>query len=138
MGTNTTYTLVLEVGNSTNTVNEGLVTFTLPRYVSMRELLAPQDANVSFDERSRVVSWDIGTINPGVGYTTSDKTLYLSLDYEPSLEHVNRAPELVQNITIRGVDSFTGTQVSDNTETLNTNLEQDPAFGFTSPQVRPE
>ncbi|MFW0871312.1 MAG: hypothetical protein ACKKL4_02565 [Patescibacteria group bacterium] len=124
----TSYTLVLEVSNSTNRIEDTKVYMTLPPYVSLREMMQPQDAQVDFDARSRELVWHTGTVNPGVGYTGNFKRIYLSLIFEPSANQLRKLPVLVQDIRLTAQDSFTETEVKASTRNLTSELEQDPEF----------
>lgn len=128
VGTLTTYTLVLRAGNTTNTIKNTEVSFTLPRYVSLREIFIPEDADIDYDERSRTVTWRVGEIEPGVGFTKPHKEVFLSLSFEPSLDQVNLSPDIVENIEINAVDVFAEVPVRNTMPDLNTVIRQDAQF----------
>lgn len=135
--TETTYTLVLEASNSTNRLEEVEVRAQLPPYVSLREVMEPTDAQVDFDTRAREIIWNIGTLRPGVGYTGNSRRIYLSLSYEPSANQINRVPNIVEDIRITGMDSFTDTQVQAEEQSLDIELEEDEEYDiFANPSVR--
>ena len=128
VGTVTTYTLVLQATNTTNRVEDVRVTARLPRYVSLRDIFVPADSNIAYDERSREITWAIKSLEPGIGHTRPAEEVFLSLSFEPSLQHLDSSPDLVEDIRIQASDVFAGVSVNNRTRNLDTQLTRDPAF----------
>ena len=137
VGQITTYTLVAQVSNTTNPLEETLVRMTLPRYVEFQENLIPQSADVDYDRRTREIIWRPGPIEPGTGYTKPAQEIFLSLTFEPSLDQLQSIPVLVKEIKMQALDQFTQVIVTDTALDLTTELVQDPAFDLSiDPRVQ--
>ena len=136
VGSVTTYTLVLQATNTTNTAKNVEVTVELPRYVSLRDIFIPENADIDYDERGRTVTWSLESLEPGIGYTKPVKEVFLSLSYEPSLNQVGTTPDIVEEIKINAIDVFAEIPVQNSIRNLDTRLDKDPALEFKSPLVR--
>ncbi len=130
IGATTTYTLAVALINTTNHIRDGLVSIELPPYVTVRDIFEPQREQVDFDSRNRTVLWRPEHIEPGRGYTTESKMLYLSLAFEPSLSHKNRVPDIAHSIRFEGIDVFTNTRVEAQAGNVNAGLDRDSRHAF--------
>lgn len=123
----TTYTLELSVANSTSDLENVVLTTRVPWYLEWFDQITPTDANVTYNPVSGDLTWTIGDVPAGVGYTQDPIQLYLQVGLEPSLSQVGNPVELLYGQSIRGVDSFTGTVLTASEPALTTVLSSDPA-----------
>jgi hypothetical protein len=105
--TKTRYTIVFEVSNSTNNLQNTMIEAIIPSYVDWNNMFSPQNSNVYFDSETRRMSWDAGIVNAGVGYVTPPKKMYVNVTLNPSVSQIGTAPELMRNVKITAFDSFT-------------------------------
>jgi len=131
----TTYTVMLSAINSTNEMSNVKVRAILPSYVSFTDVIFPNDANISFDNITGELMWNIGFMDAGEGVTSKAREASFQISFLPSVSHVGSAPELIHDIEIFGRDNFTGRDVVFKKGNLSTNLSTDPQFKTSDAQV---
>jgi len=121
----TTYAGVFIVRNTSNTIKNAVLTATLPSYVRWTGKRSPASENMTFNQQTGTVTWNMGTIEPGVGIASSTpRELAFELGFTPSTSQIGKQPALIQNITLTGTDAATGQQVTKKTPDVTTNLAQ--------------
>lgn len=124
--TPTTYTVVWTVKNSSNTVGNGLVTATLPPYVKF--VNAQAGSTITYNEGSRTVTWNLGDIKAGTGYTIGARSGAFQIEFIPSASQIGQSPILVNGATLSGQDRFAQIQLEDQSEVATTKLVGDPNY----------
>lgn len=112
--TETSYTLTLDLENSSNEVRDAELSFFLPSYVEYREVMAPstERANVRYNDQSRELVWNVGDLRPGSGVNDDfGKTLSLQLLLTPSLSQQGSPVDLTSDIILSGFDTYTDTNL---------------------------
>jgi len=115
VNTETSYTLNLEVQNSSNEVRDAELSFFLPSYVEYKEVMAPslERTKVSYNPQTREITWKIGDLRAGLGINeTKGKTLSLQLIVSPSLSQVGSPINITSDIILTGFDTFTDTRLN--------------------------
>lgn len=130
-----TYTVMMSVGNSYNTVNNAVFTATLPNYVKWRDITYPNSKGVSYNASTRQITWELGDIGAGTGFASSPKDFAFQVAITPSISQVGMTPILVKQPMISGTDSFTGKVIQTVVDTLDTKMEKDPTFNFGQDKV---
>lgn len=118
----TTYTIKLEVENSSNLVEKGRIFTSLPNYVKWNNKFSG-DGTVTYDSVSRTIEWNIGDINPHVGFTTPRKTAYIQVTLTPSVTQVSQSPALTSQIRFTGYDTFTNSNIEKFLEAITINVD---------------
>ena len=111
----TTYTLLFQASNSSNTINEARITTVLPRYVEWQNAITPSTErnNVSFDRATNTLKWELGTLESGLGFGTNQpRTLSVQVAVTPSISQVGADFDMTGDIIFDGFDSFTDTNLS--------------------------
>jgi hypothetical protein len=124
----TTYTAVLDLGNTQNNVSNGVLTAKLGPNVSW---VGPSDDTsnlATYDASTNVVTWNVGTLESGAGFSKPIREVAFQVSIRPSIGQVGTAPTLVSNISFSGTDSFTNLPVTATMGNLSTRLTSDPAF----------
>jgi hypothetical protein len=125
----TTYTGLISLKNTSNIVSGGVVSMRIPNYVQYEGVFSPSTENVSYDSVTRILSWNIGTIATKTGYAGSKpKELAFKVSIIPSISQAGTSPVLVENITFKGVDSYTGTEISKSVEPITTGISDSEEF----------
>jgi hypothetical protein len=124
--TATTYTVVWSVKNSSNAVANGMVKASLPQYV--RFVSAQSGSGITYNEGSRTVTWNLGDVKAGTGYTSSARTGAFQIEFTPSESQVGQTPVLVNSATFSGQDRFAQVQLGAQSEVATTRLIGDPQF----------
>ncbi len=123
----TRYSVTWTISNSSNTVTKAQARSALPIYVSWVGPVAGGNENLSYNATTREVIWNIGTVasNTGTG-STREATFIIAL--KPSLSQVGSVPQLMKEIYLSGVDSFTGTTIKSSRNPITSQLINDPTF----------
>ena len=110
----TRYAIVLSITNTTNAINAGKVTATLPSYVRLvGNHYLPATEKVNFNGTTGTFTWDVGPIAPGVGLNgTAPRRVVIEVGLTPSTSQIGTEPVIVQDIKLTGTDALTGTIVS--------------------------
>lgn len=124
----TTYTVVLSMGNTLGDLAEAKITAQLGQGVSW---LGGQDITgetISYNPLSNTVTWDMGTLSSDSGFSSGARELAFQVSLKPSLGQIGTAPVLVNGIVFSGRDTVTGNIVTANNPPLTTRLTADPVF----------
>lgn len=138
----TTYAIVFSVTNTTNEVQNAILTAALPPYVRYTGKCSPAaecntaSGNLNFNANTGTVTWNIGDIPPGVGVdgTPSDVVAF-EIGFTPSTSQVGQIPVLLQNIALTGTDASTQQQISLTAKPQITTNLNNPAKSDPSAQV---
>ncbi len=122
VGQPTTYTLVLEVSNGNNALENVQFSTSLPSYVNWERVASPSGERVSYNENTRELIWNIGNLDPEVGINSDPRRLYLSVTFIPSLSQLNNSVNLTRNSSLRAFDSFARQNVNLNVDEATTRI----------------
>lgn len=135
-GTETTYGVVFTLTNTTNKIENARLTATLPLYVRWIGIYSPASERLTFNQNDSTVTWDIGTVEPGVGVDgTQPRQAAIAIGFTPSTSQIGQEPPLLQNIMFSGVDSATDESISREIVNVTTNILGDPGFSVTNATV---
>ncbi len=124
----TTYTVIWTLTNTLNNANNVKVTTTLPPYVNWNSLTSPSSEKITYDSLNRMVTWDVGTVRGGAGFGSAAREVSFQIAFTPSLNQVRRAPILVNEANLTGIDSFTGKSIQITRPEITTKINNDPDF----------
>ncbi len=119
-GSLTTYAIRWTVKNSSNAIANASVSSVLPPYVSF---VAGQNG-VSYEQGSRTVTWSVGDLSAGVGYSSAAKTAYFQVSLAPSDSQIGDTPALTGAAALSGTDRFAEVQVNASAEAPTTQLTE--------------
>lgn len=128
VGSPTTYTITWNATNGSNDVTNAQVTATLPSYVTWVGATSPSSENISFDPVGGQVTWNLGSIPAGAGYSTDKRSVSFQVSLTPSVSQIGTAPVLVNTATLQGLDNFTSTALTDTAQAVTTRIFTDPNF----------
>ncbi len=127
--TKTTYTVVWTLTNTSNDVTNGQVTAYLPPYMSWNNKVSPASDRVTFDETTRKITWNVGTVVAGTGYTKPSREVAFQVTLFPSSNQEGETPALVTGVAYSAKDSFTGAELSGTYDKdITTRMTNDPNF----------
>lgn len=126
VGSKTTYTVVWEAKNFTNTVENAEVRASLPPNVKWENKISPGDTRITFDPASGEVRWRIGQLKAGTGILTPTLVGAFQVSLIPSEADVGDSPVLVSESKFTGTDGFTGKQIEEKISRFTTELHDDP------------
>ncbi len=125
VGKETTYTVEWIVSSSTSTLEGVRLSADLPSYVSWKNETFAPDQDISYSNINRRVTWNAGTITPGVD---GQKKVYFKVGFTPSASQINSAPGIVSGGNLSATDSFTGETVSRTFGQITTSLFRDTGY----------
>ncbi len=134
----TTYTILWTAVNSSNHVSRAVIKTILPPYVRWIGFTTPQKENISFNETSREVTWEIGRLSAGEGVTLPPREVAFQVGFTPSISQLGQTPTLIGQTTFSGTDEFTNATVRFVEKALTILLSTDPSFSFTQGKVVPQ
>lgn len=126
----TTYALHWIVRNVSNDVSGVKIEATLPTGTTMTGKIYPEDANITYNERSNSLVWEVGNLSAGTGILSSPKEASFQVKIKPSPEQVGRLINLIGKSTITAKDLFTGDSLKYEAEGRDTTLPEDPTLNF--------
>lgn len=131
----TTYTVIWTITNTSNKIKNAKVTATLPIYVKWLSQTSPESENISFNSVGSEVVWDVGDIEAGAGIDSPPKEVAFQISFLPSLSQEGQSPIILNETTLGGTDTFTSTSVGEVRSALTTTLKFDPDFKYTEDKV---
>lgn len=124
----TTYTILWAISNSFNQISNVEVRAALPPYIKWTGEKNPASEILSYDKNTNELIWKVGSILPGVGFSSAAKQIYFQLELLPSLSQIGDAPYILGEATFSGTDKITGQKVSAKAQAPTTNFSGDPTF----------
>jgi hypothetical protein len=95
----------------------------------------PSSAGVKYNADTREMSWSLGDIAAGTGFSSSPKEFAYKVSFLPSLGQVNKAPVIITKQSISGKDTFTGIIVQQVSDDLDTKIDHDASFKYGQEKV---
>lgn len=133
-----TFTVNVQVANSFNTIKNAVYKTTLPNYVEWTSQVSPSSAQVSYDPLTRTVSWKIGDVPSGTGYSSPLKEVFYQVAFKPSLSQIGATPAVINEQNVSGTDGLTSGVSKAGAPSLSIKIEQDPAYVFGQDHVLAE
>jgi hypothetical protein len=130
-----TYTVLVSLKNSYNNVKDVVYTATLPQYVEWLGQTYPTNSPVTYNADKRQITWQVGDMQPGIGYSSSAKDFAFQVSFLPSLGQLGSTPPIVLNQRIAGKDNFTGKITETKADPLDIKIETDPKFKYGDDKV---
>lgn len=111
----TTYTTRLFV-SAQNALSSATVSFTLPVYVSWQNV-ASDPSHISYNSRTRTVTWSIGAIEAGKSVVSDIK-----LSVKPSQSQVNQVPQITSSIVFDAQEEISRARIKTTLSPLTTTI----------------
>lgn len=126
--TGTTYAINFILGNTQNDIQESVITGKLGANVKWLGETSPADGSVSYDENTKIVTWQVGTLLSGAGFSSPGREMFFRVELIPSLGQVGGAPVLLSDIIFVGTDTFTKNTVKVVNPAVTTKIYTDPRY----------
>ena len=127
--TKTSYTVTLTAGAGGNDVTGGMLTTSLPQYVSW-ENLSSGDGSLAFNPVSKELTWTVGEIKAGAKKTTTFQIALL-----PSQNQIGTTPAVIGAQRFRATDRFTNEVVRAEAPPASSELGLESGFEENNGQV---
>lgn len=135
VGEETTYTIIWSLGNAVNDFSGVKIEAGLPSYVRWTGNVSRKDADISFDESSGKIIWNVGNIPSGTGIISPAKEIAFQVALAPSVSQIGDSPVLIISPNIEERDDFTGEIFREQKDSLTTFLPNDPEFNRNEEKV---
>ncbi|MEK7645365.1 MAG: hypothetical protein AAB391_03570 [Patescibacteria group bacterium] len=126
--TQSTYTIIWSLTNTTNTIDGVQAVATIPSYVTWLGNVNPPSENVAFDSTTGTITWSVGEVKSGVGFSSAPRQLQFQVSLVPSVSQVGSAPVLVNDLMVQGTDRYTGTPLQVSRPAVTTRINSDPTY----------
>jgi hypothetical protein len=132
--TETKYTVTWTLSNSANTINQAEAKSLLPIYINWVGISSGENESVTFNEVTREVTWNIGSVRPNTGIESNREASFV-LSLKPSLSQVGSVPQLMKDVYLSGIDAFANVSVKSSRGPITTATYNDPNFQFSNGRV---
>lgn len=124
----TSFTVHWQISNGSNDLDGIRVYSVLPQGIDWTGLYENNvpDSQVSYNERTKEIAWQISKIPAGVGRLSSVYELVFQIAIRPSINQINTTPILINETSLEAKDSFTSIFLRDYTSPVNTTIPDDP------------
>jgi hypothetical protein len=129
VGQETTFTIHLKLLNISNDVTDAKVTTILSPGVKWKNVFSPQNSDVSFNDRTNELTWNIGSMPAGIGVLTGPRELVFQVGLVPSQNQVGDYADLLGKTVFSAQDTFTKQKLETSLDGKNTNLLEDVSVG---------
>jgi hypothetical protein len=124
----TTYTVSWSLSNTANNISKAKIVASLPNWVSFGGAVSPTGEDISYNQATREVTWNIGSIPQGTGITNKFREAFFQVKLKPSLSQVGSSPVIINDAVLTGHDDFANVDVKVKKGSLDTRLSSDPGF----------
>jgi hypothetical protein len=119
--TDTSYRVIWTLSNSANSINKAEARSALPIYVEWVGISQGVDDSLTYNEVTREVIWNIGQVDPNTGINSNREVSFI-VSIKPSLNQVGSVPQLMREIYLSGIDSFTNTNIKSTHSSITTSI----------------
>ena len=126
--TETTYTIVWTLSNTSNPVSKAVAKATLPSWMRFVGNISPASADMSYNASTREVVWNIGNVPKSTGLGANPKEVAFKVALSPSLSQLGSNPVIINDVVLTGHDDFANVDLRVSKASLSTRLSGDPAF----------
>ena len=128
VGEITTYTIMWQVKNFYNDVNNVKVKATLPKNIELTGQIFPETAaeKFAFDSQSREIVWEVGDLKVSQGVSgTSAPNISFQIKFRPTTDQKGKTPNIIGQAKITGQDQWTNNTIEATSPSINTALPDD-------------
>lgn len=126
--TPTTYTVDWTVDNTSSSVTNAQVVATLPPYVKWLGQTAPSTEDISYDQNTGTVTWNIGNVSTYTLGSNRRREADFQISLQPSVDQIGQSPTLVSQAKLTATDSYTNATLESDQDPLTTRFSTDPAY----------
>lgn len=130
----TSYTILWTVKNSSNAVANATVVTILPPYVKFAS--AAPGSGITYDEASRTARWSLGDVAAGVGYSGAARTGAFQIVFTPSTSQIGESPALTGSALLTGQDRFAQIPVEARADAPTIELSGDSGYNSSMGEVQ--
>lgn len=127
VGSSTTYTMMWQVKNYYNNVENVKVKALLPQQVQLTGKIFPETEaqKFAFDSQSREIVWEVGDLEIGQGILSPAPNIAFQIAFTPNTSQKGGTPLLISKAQITGQDQWTREILEASSPSINTTLPDD-------------
>ena len=137
VGKETTYTVAWSFTNMSNDVDGVVVRSSLPPYMKFKNIINPEGADITFEESSGFITWNVGRVFAGTGFVRPALQAAFQVGIVPIPIQAGTEPALLRQSTASGRDTFTNQEFRLTSPDITTTLRDDPAVTSQQRKVIP-
>ncbi|MBA3733458.1 hypothetical protein H0W91_03740 [Patescibacteria group bacterium] len=118
----TIYTITWVLTNTTNDLKDTTVTASLPSGVVWKGEASPVGENISINPDTKLVTWNIGNVSAGAGFTSSPKTVSFKVGITPSINQISSPAPLISAINAVASDTYTENRIGSSADSISTDI----------------
>lgn len=119
--TETKYKITWTLSNSANNIVDSKAVAMIPIYVNWVGLAAGESKNITYNDVTREITWNIGQVPPNTGIDSNKEASFV-VSIKPSLSQFGSVPQLVKSTALSGRDLFTNTIIKSTSMDITTNV----------------
>jgi len=116
VGQETSYSIHLKPINTQNNLKNVRVVVTFPTNIVYRGKYSPQNENISYNERSNELIWELGTLSPT---ENNERELVLQVAVTPVVYEARKNLTLVNTAVLSAEDTFTNEEIKKEKTQIN-------------------
>jgi hypothetical protein len=117
-----TYTITWTLTNTSNDLSNTTVSAVLPPGVAWKEETSPTTERVVYNPDTRTVSWNVGNVAAGTGFSSSPREVSFKVGLTPSLSQVGSPVDLIGESSLEATDTYTTFRLQVGFSSVNTHF----------------
>lgn len=126
--TQTTYTVVWTVDNTSSSVSGAQVRSSLPSYVKWLGKTEPSNEDIKYNSVSGEIVWNVGDVDTYTLSNSSRRQVSFQIGLIPGINQIRQSPVLVNQAILKAQDNFTNETLNSTVNALNTRFSTDSTF----------
>lgn len=110
----TTFTVVWRITNKSSAIENVRARAQLPPEAEYTGVVFPKNEKIYYDEKNGDIEWEVGDIEPGVGYTKPSRDVAFQVSYIPNSANFKVEPEIISDVTMEAYVPFTDSELTAN------------------------
>jgi hypothetical protein len=128
VGKETSYTFHWSITNVSNDVSDVKVVSSLPTGVKWTGKTSPDSENMSYNERTNQIVWEVGKLKNAVGILDPKREVVFQVSIIPQVNQIDREAPLLNPSVLTAKDLFTTEDLRVETKEKNTLLPEDASI----------
>ncbi|MDD5084089.1 MAG: hypothetical protein PHT88_04165 [Candidatus Moranbacteria bacterium] len=124
LGQETTYTIHWRAFNGSNDADKGVVSAYLPTGIRWIGKVSPSSENITYNERTNQITWNVGNIQSGIGSIRPIREVMFQVGLTPQVNQVGSTTPLLGETTFTAHDLFTDVSLESKQETQIVTISQ--------------
>lgn len=120
--TETKYLITWTLSNTSNSIKQAEASATLPIYIKWIGKVTGENENISYNEVTHNVIWNIGQAESNLGLFSNREASFI-VSINPSKSQIGSIPQLTDETKLSGIDTFTNTLINSKYPSITTDIK---------------